>query len=120
MEHLTLNLVAVGVLLVAAGLFHEFLPGALIKRQLKEERFGMLTCSQMARGSVTRFRDVAELLKIFPFRHTCRSPKGAGATMPKVKNPHVFMDISIGGGTPERITFEVVKLAAACLVLLFT
>jgi len=66
----------------------------------------VLTCSQIPRESATRFRDVAELLKIFPFRHTCRSPKGAGATMPKVKNPHVFMDISIGGGTPERITFE--------------
>ncbi|CAN6203170.1 unnamed protein product [Urochloa humidicola] len=26
--------------------------------------------------------------------------------MPKVKNPHVFLDISIGGGNPERITFE--------------
>ncbi|PWZ13628.1 Peptidyl-prolyl cis-trans isomerase CYP63 [Zea mays] len=26
--------------------------------------------------------------------------------MPKVKNPHVFMDISIGGGSAERITFE--------------
>jgi hypothetical protein len=39
--------------------------------------------------------------------------------MPKVKNPHVFMDISIGGGSAERITFEVVKFAAACLVLLF-
>ncbi|KAF8732128.1 hypothetical protein HU200_016093 [Digitaria exilis] len=26
--------------------------------------------------------------------------------MPKVKNPHVFMDISIGTGSPERITFE--------------
>lgn len=26
--------------------------------------------------------------------------------MPKVKNPRVFMDISIGGGSAERITFE--------------
>ncbi|NP_001170592.1 Peptidyl-prolyl cis-trans isomerase CYP63-like [Zea mays] len=26
--------------------------------------------------------------------------------MPKVKNPHVFMDISISGGSAERITFE--------------
>ncbi|CAN6209477.1 unnamed protein product [Urochloa humidicola] len=26
--------------------------------------------------------------------------------MPKNKNPHVFMDISIGGGSAERITFE--------------
>ncbi|XP_004955636.1 peptidyl-prolyl cis-trans isomerase CYP63 isoform X1 [Setaria italica] len=26
--------------------------------------------------------------------------------MPKAKNPHVFMDISIGGGSTERITFE--------------
>ncbi|CAN6197048.1 unnamed protein product [Urochloa humidicola] len=26
--------------------------------------------------------------------------------MPKNKNPHVFMDISIGGGNAERITFE--------------
>ncbi|KAL6880648.1 hypothetical protein ACP4OV_012213 [Aristida adscensionis] len=26
--------------------------------------------------------------------------------MPKVKNPHVFMDISIGGRSAERITFE--------------
>ena len=33
--------------------------------------------------------------------------------MPKVKNPHVFMDISIGGSSAERITFEVVKPAAA-------
>ena len=86
MEHLTLNLVAVGALLVAAGLFHEFLPGALIKRQLKEERFGMLTCSQMARGSVTRFRDVAELLKIFLFFATpAGHPKGLGQPCPKLR-----------------------------------
>ncbi|KAJ1287995.1 hypothetical protein BS78_02G054300 [Paspalum vaginatum] len=26
--------------------------------------------------------------------------------MPKVKNPHVFMDISIGGGSAEKIIFE--------------
>ncbi|PAN09740.1 hypothetical protein PAHAL_2G048400 [Panicum hallii] len=26
--------------------------------------------------------------------------------MSKVKNPHVFLDISIGGGRPDRITFE--------------
>ena len=39
--------------------------------------------------------------------------------MPKVKNPHVFMDISICGGSAERITFEVVKLEAACLVFFF-
>jgi peptidyl-prolyl isomerase G (cyclophilin G) len=56
-----------------------------------------------------RFRDAAELLKI-SFLSTCRSPKGVGATMPKAKNPHVFMDISIGEGSTERITFEVVKL----------
>ncbi|WVZ62112.1 hypothetical protein U9M48_011897 [Paspalum notatum var. saurae] len=31
---------------------------------------------------------------------------GGGAAMPKVKNPHVFMDISIGGGSAEKIVFE--------------
>ncbi|TVU41832.1 hypothetical protein EJB05_15387, partial [Eragrostis curvula] len=30
-----------------------------------------------------------------------------GAAMPKVKNPHVFLDISIDRGSAERITFEV-------------
>jgi hypothetical protein len=38
--------------------------------------------------------------------------------MSKVKNPHVFLDISIGGGRPDRITFEVIKLAASVMPLL--
>jgi hypothetical protein len=42
-----------------------------------------------------------------------------GAIMRKVKNPHVFRDIRISGGSTERITFEVVKLAATCLVAVF-
>lgn len=57
-------------------------------------------------------RDAAE---DFSFVTPAGDPKSVGATMPKVKNPHVFMDISIGGGSAERITFEVVKLAAACV-----
>uniref|UniRef100_A0A0A9DQ08 Peptidyl-prolyl cis-trans isomerase n=1 Tax=Arundo donax TaxID=35708 RepID=A0A0A9DQ08_ARUDO len=28
------------------------------------------------------------------------------AAMPKIKNPHVFLDISISGSSAERITFE--------------
>jgi hypothetical protein len=62
---------------------------------------------------MARLRDVA---KDFLVCHTCRSSQVGAATMPKVKNPHVFMDISISGGSAERITFEVVKLAAACVV----